>query len=104
MENNVNKENSVNNVNIEIKIDDEIAEGNFSNFTNISHSPEEFTLDFVYINPTPSPGFGKLKSRIILTPGHVKRLITALQENLDKYEERFGDINAHNNGTEKSLN
>jgi len=81
-----------NDINIEIKMDDETADGHFSNFTNISHSPEEFTLDFVYVNPTPPPGFGKLKSRIILTPGHMKRLIAAMQENLDKYEERFGSI------------
>lgn len=80
------------NVNIEIKIDDEKAEGQFSNFTNISHSPEEFTMDFLYVNPTPPPGFGKLMSRVIVTPGHMKRLIRALQQNVAKYEEHYGEI------------
>ncbi|MFH0977236.1 MAG: DUF3467 domain-containing protein [Spirochaetota bacterium] len=81
-------------VKIEIKIDEAIASGVFSNFANISHSPDEFVLDFLYVNPTPPPGFGKLVSRIILTPGHAKRILQALSDNVRKYEERFGEIKA----------
>ena len=79
-------------VKIEIKIDESSATGVFSNFTNISHSPDEFTFDFLYVNPTPPPGFGKLISRVILTPGHAKRILQALSDNIRKYEERFGEI------------
>jgi len=79
---------------IEIKIDESVASGIFSNFANISHSPDEFVIDFLFVNPTPPPGFGKLASRIILTPGHAKRVLQALSENIRKYEERFGEIKA----------
>ncbi|MBN2041425.1 MAG: DUF3467 domain-containing protein [Spirochaetes bacterium] len=79
-------------VKIEIKIDESVASGEFSNFTNISHSPDEFTFDFLYVNPTPPPGFGKLMSRVILTPGHAKRVLQALSDNVRKFEERFGEI------------
>jgi hypothetical protein len=77
---------------IEIKVDESIASGIFSNFANISHSADEFVMDFLYVNPNPPPGFGKLSSRIILTPGHAKRILQALSENIRKYEERFGEI------------
>ena len=79
---------------IEIKVDEATAAGNFSNFTNISNSPEEFVIDFLFVQPTPPPGFGKLVSRVILTPGHAKRLLESLGENVREYESRFGDINA----------
>jgi hypothetical protein len=77
---------------IEIKVDESIASGIFSNFANISHSADEFVMDFLYVNPNPPPGFGKLSSRIILTPGHAKRILQALTDNVRKYEERFGEI------------
>ena len=79
-------------VKIEIKVDESVATGVFSNFANISHSPEEFVLDFLFVNPTPPPGFGKLVSRIILTPGHAKRILMALSDNIRKYEENFNEI------------
>ena len=79
-------------VKIEVKVDEEVAKGTFANFTNISHSPEEFLLDFLFVHPSPPPGFGKLLSRVILTPAHAKRLVAALNENIHQYEERFGTI------------
>jgi hypothetical protein len=82
-----------NDLKIEVKVDEETALGQYSNFTNISHSPEEFILDFLFVHPAPPPGFGKLISRLILSPGHVKRLLMALRENISQYEERFGEIN-----------
>ncbi len=77
---------------IEIKVDEKEATGHFSNFANISHSPEEFIVDFLFVNPAPPPGFGKLVSRIILTPSHTKRLLLALQDNIRKYESVNGEI------------
>ncbi len=79
-------------IKVEIKVDEKTGAGIFSNFTNLTHSPDEFILDFLFINPTPSPGFGKLVSRLVLTPGHAKRLLLALSENIQTYEGRFGEI------------
>jgi hypothetical protein len=81
-----------NEIKIEIKVDEEIATGIFCNFTNISHSPEEVVMDFIFVHPAPPPGFGKLMSRIIVSPGHAKRLMLALQQNLAQYEEKYGAV------------
>jgi uncharacterized protein (DUF1778 family) len=80
-----NKENQIN-----IELSDEIAEGIYSNLAIISHSSSEFVVDFVRIMPgTPK---AHVKSRVILTPEHAKRLLMALQENVAKYESIFGKI------------
>jgi len=75
---------------LNIHLDDEIAQGIYSNLAIISHSPAEFVVDFVRI----MPGMPKVpvKSRIILTPEHAKRLLLALQENVMKYESLNGPI------------
>ncbi len=77
---------------IEIKVEEGIAAGVFSNFANISHSADEYIVDFLFVNPTPPPGFGKVVSRVILTPGHAKRIMLALSDNLRAYEEKYGEI------------
>lgn len=82
-------------VKIEIKVEESIATGMFSNFSNISHSPDEFVFDYMFVHPSPPPGYGKLLSRMILTPSHAKRFLLALGQNLREYEERFGEIDAH---------
>ncbi len=69
--------------------------GVFANVTNIGHTKEEFMLDYLMIQQHPAP-FGKLVSRIILTPGHAKRLMFALQDNIRKYEEQYGIIDPGN--------
>lgn len=86
-----------NELKVEIKFDDETAAGIFSNFANITHSPEEFIVDFLFINPAPPAGFGKLMSRVIMTPGHIKRLAHAMNDNIARYEERFGEIQIQDN-------
>ncbi len=77
---------------IEIKVDEQDATGKFANFANITHSPEEFILDFLFVNPAPQAPYGKLVSRVILTPQHAKRLLSALGENLQNYERTNGEI------------
>ena len=77
---------------IEIKVDDESASGSYSNYSNLSYSPEEFVMDFLFVQPTPPPGFGKLMSRVIMSPGHAKRLLDMLSDNIAEFEERFGEI------------
>ena len=75
---------------LNIELSDEIAQGIYSNLAIITHSPSEFVVDFVRIMPgTPK---AKVKSRIILTPEHAKRLMKALQENISKYEALHGLI------------
>ena len=76
--------------NIEIELSDDIAQGIYSNLAVISHSASEFVIDFVSLLPgTPK---AKVKSRIVLTPEHAKRLLHALIDNVKKYEAQFGEI------------
>lgn len=75
-------------INIELK--DEVGQGTYSNLAIITHSSSEFVVDFVRI----MPGLPKadVKSRIILTPEHAKRLMIALKDNIAKYEAAFGPV------------
>ncbi len=81
---------------IEIQLDPEILKGIFANVTNIGHTQEEFLLDFLFIQQQPAP-FGKLVSRVVLTPGHARRLLSALQDNIRKYEEQYGKLEPTSN-------
>jgi uncharacterized protein DUF3467 len=87
-------------VKIEVKVDENIATGIFSNFANMTYTPEEFILDFLFVHPTPPPGFGKLMSRLLLTPAHTKRLAEMLTRNVAEYEDRFGEIKINNRSIE----
>ncbi len=82
-------------VKIEVKFDEDVAAGKFTNFSNITHSPDEFIIDFIFVTPSPPPGFGKLVSRLVLTPSHAKRLMLILTENIKNYEERMGEISVN---------
>ncbi|MFU8843507.1 MAG: DUF3467 domain-containing protein [Bacteroidales bacterium] len=75
---------------INIELTDEMAEGIYSNLAIITHSHSEFIIDFVKI--LPGIPKAKVKSRIILTPQHAKRLFRALQDNISKYERMHGEI------------
>lgn len=77
-----------NSLNIELSA--EIAEGSYANLAIISHSFSEFIIDFV--NIMPGVPKAKVKSRIIMTPQHAKRLMRALRENISKFEANFGEI------------
>ena len=83
-----NKQNPQNQINIEIS--DEVGEGIYSNLAVITHSPAEFIIDFVKMMPGVPKA--KVKSRIILTPQHAKRLYKALKDNVSKYEAQHGEI------------
>src|ERR1700743_310344 len=75
---------------LNIELSEEIAEGVYSNLAIITHSSSEFVLDFIRVMPGVPKA--KVKSRIILTPEHAKRLISALEENLEKFEAVNGRI------------
>jgi hypothetical protein len=75
---------------LNIEIDESVAQGVYSNLAIINHSPSEFVLDFISVMPgTPK---SKVRSRIILTPQHAKRLNKAIAENISRYEEKHGVI------------
>ena len=80
---------------LNIELSEEVAQGVYSNLAVITHSSSEFVLDFVRI----MPGIPKanVKSRIILTPEHAKRLLMALQDNLKKFESINGPVNIKGN-------
>jgi len=75
---------------INVELGEKEAEGIYSNFVLISHSPAEFILDFTRM----LPGIPKTKvyARIIMTPQHTKSLLKALNDNVGKYEKDFGEI------------
>jgi hypothetical protein len=74
---------------INIKITDEVMEGRYANMMQVAHTKEEFILDFANVVPPQ----GILTSRVITSPGHIKRIVKALQSNIEKYEQIFGPIN-----------
>lgn len=75
---------------MQIKARDEVLAGVYANMVQVSHTPEEFILDFMNLFPPA----GSLNSRVIVSPGHMKRIVLALEENLKKYEEQFGKISS----------
>ena len=89
------QEKKTNTINIELS--EEIAEGTYTNFSIISHMPQEFILDFVRMIPNTDKA--KVKSRILLTPQHAKKLMMALREDLKIYENTFGLIKEDPQGT-----
>ena len=75
---------------INIELDEKTAEGTYSNLAIINHSISEFIVDFVTIMPGAPKA--KVKSRIILTPEHAKRLHQALGDNIQRFEQANGKI------------
>ena len=75
---------------INVELPEEIAEGIYSNLAMIAHSNSEFVIDFIRLMPGVPKA--KVKSRIIVTPDHARRLLSALKENIEKYEAAYGKI------------
>ncbi len=71
-----------------VKISDEELKGRYANLVRVTHTREEFFLDFINMLPPQ----GMVTARVITSPGHIKRLIRALTTNLQFYEERYGVI------------
>ncbi len=74
-------------INIELK--PEVASGEYANLAMINHSFSEFVIDFAHMLPIAPP---QIFSRVIMAPEHTKRLLYALQENIARYEQEFGEI------------
>ncbi|MDR1941578.1 MAG: DUF3467 domain-containing protein [Endomicrobium sp.] len=75
---------------IQMEIDETTAEGIYSNVALIRHSESEFIIDFMFFQPQGKKA--KIRSRIILSPVHAKRILFAMKENITKYEAKFGQI------------
>jgi hypothetical protein len=77
-------------VQIQIEIDPAVANGSFINLAMVNHTDAEFTVDLMYLQPQAPKAV--VRARCIMTPKHLKRLIAAMEENLAKYEARFGVV------------
>ena len=88
-------------VKVEIQLDEETAQGVYSNLAVVNHTDSEFTLDFIFVQPQAPRA--KVRSRVITSPKHLKRLILALEENLRKYEEQFGAVDILPKGDQPQL-
>ena len=91
MQDEINNPNQIN-----IELSEDMADGTYSNLAIITHSNAEFVVDFVRLMPGVPKA--KVKSRIILTPHHAKRLLHALADNLDKFEQVYGEIDMNDHG------
>ena len=80
---------------INIELDEKVAEGIYSNLAIINHSVSEFVIDFISVMPG-SPK-NKVKSRIIITPQHAKKLSKALNDNIKRFEDSLGSIKDYDN-------
>ena len=77
-------------IQLQIQLDDSIADGQYVNMALVNHTETEFTLDFIYVQPQQPKA--RVRSRIITNPKHMKRLLVAMQDNVAKFEAKFGPI------------
>lgn len=77
---------------VQISASDKQLKGRYANLMSVSHTPEEFVLDFFAVTPAGEGPRGHLVSRVIVSPSHYKRIVAALADNLRKYEEQFGEV------------
>jgi Protein of unknown function (DUF3467) len=75
---------------LQIQIDEAVAQGLYANMALVNHTDAEFTLDFIYVQPQQPKA--SVRARIITSPRHMKRLLAAMNDNLQKYEARFGVV------------
>ncbi|WP_297986211.1 DUF3467 domain-containing protein [uncultured Chryseobacterium sp.] len=86
MDNNQNPQDG----NINIQLNEMVAGGVYCNLALVNHSPSEFVLDFIQLMPGVQQA--NVRSRVILAPLHAKRVLTALQQNIQNYEQQYGEI------------
>ena len=75
---------------IQLQLDEALAQGVYSNIVLVNHTENEFVFDFAYLQPANPTA--RVRARVISSPRHTKRLLAALQKNIERYEERFGAI------------
>lgn len=77
-------------VQLQIQLDDDVAQGMYVNLAMVNHTETEFTIDVMYVQPQHPKA--KVRARLISSPKHTKHLLKALEENVRRYEDRFGEI------------
>lgn len=85
-------------VQLHIQLDDDIAQGMYANLAMVNHTETEFVLDFIYVQPQQPRA--KVRARLISSPRHTKRLLLALKDNLEKYEQKYGVLEVAGPGLE----
>ncbi len=75
---------------IQLQLDEQTAQGMYTNLVMLNHSENEFVFDFAFLQP--GQPLAKVRARILSSPRHTKRLLRALQQNVERYEQRFGEI------------
>jgi hypothetical protein len=78
------------NLQLQIQLDEELAQGMYVNMALINHSETEFTMDMIYVQPQQPKA--KVRARLITSPKHMKRLLLAMQAQVGRYEQRFGHL------------
>ncbi len=81
---------------VKIDLEPETAQGVYANMAMVNHNEAEFTLDFIYVQPQEPKG--TVRSRVITSPKHAKRLLLALQDAVNGYEQRFGSLDMGQGG------
>jgi len=87
-------------VKLEIQMNDDIAAGQYINMVVVNHNDSEFVIDCIYVQPQAPKA--RVQARLITSPRHAKRLLLALQNNIDSYEKRFGAIDLVDTNINKS--
>jgi hypothetical protein len=77
---------------IELKVDEKLAGGEYANICVVNHSDSEFVLDSFFLQPGRPQA--SMKGRVILSPKNAKRLLLTLQDQIARFEKRFGEIDA----------
>ena len=75
---------------LQITIDDATANGTYANMAMVNHNETEFIVDFIFVHPQMAKA--TVRSRVVTSPKHLKRLLLALQDNLGRYEAQFGKV------------
>ncbi len=75
---------------LQLHLPEDVAGGVYSNLTLVNHSQGEFIVDFVFVQPMEPKA--RVRSRVVVTPQHAKRIAAAMADNINRYEARFGPI------------
>lgn len=88
-------------VKLEIQLDEDVAQGAYVNLSVVNHNENEFVIDLIFVQPQAPKA--KVRSRVVSSPRHAKQLLLALQDNVNRYEQAFGEIKPAAVVTEESV-
>jgi hypothetical protein len=77
-------------IKLEIQLDEDVAQGVYVNLAAVNHNESEFVIDFIFVQPQAARA--KVRSRVVMSPQHAKRFVAAMEDNLMKYQQNFGEI------------